>query len=131
MFKSKMRSLPDGYVEIIVNPSKIWKASANMIYWPTLTRIRSYLELHRYPLFVGSDENTLVIEADSGRFEITVQPQLSLGRGSRSVPITMGPFTPDTPQELHDLKAQIADLFVKGKKVNWKGPEDLKGWWDE
>lgn len=130
-FGSKERALPDGYVEVIVNPAQIWKASVNMIYWPTMTRIRSYLELHRYPLFAGSDENTVVIQADFGRFEIRVKEQLSIGKGSRSVPIVMGPFTEDTPQELHDLKGQIANLFVKGKKIDWKGPEDLKGWWEE
>lgn len=130
MFRPKTRTLSDGYVEVIVNPAQIWKASVNMIYWPMMTRIRSFLELHRFRLVSGGDDETLVIDDESGKFEIRVPEQLSFGRGSRRVAIVMGPFTSETSSKVVELKQQIPDLFVKGKKINWQGPEDLRGWWD-
>ena len=130
MFLPKIRSLPNDYVEVIVNPAQIWKPSLNMIYWPTMTRVRSYIELHRFPVSGSEDDGRIVIEGEYGRFEILIKEQLSVGRGSRRVPIVMGPFSADMPAEIHNLKQEIADLFVKGKKIDWKGPEDLRGWWD-
>ena len=101
-----------------------------MIYWPTMTRVRSYIELHRFPICESNDDSRLVIEGEYGRFDISIKEQLSVGRGSRRVPTVMGPFTAEMPSEIHNLKQEIADLFVKGKKIDWKGPEDLRGWWD-
>ena len=130
MFLPKIRSLPNDYVEVIVNPAQIWKPSINMIFWPTMTRVRSYIELHRFPIAESEDDSKLIIHGEFGRFEISIKEQLSVGRGSRRVPILMGPFTAEMPPEIHNLKQEIADLFVKGKKIDWRGPEDLRGWWD-
>ncbi|MFT5194382.1 MAG: hypothetical protein ACI9EW_002562 [Cellvibrionaceae bacterium] len=134
-FGSKDRQLPDGYIEITVNPSRIWKSSVNMIYWPTIVRIRNYLELHHFSVTQKNDmlivEFKTEAETDPIQFEIHVEPQLSVGRGSRKVAVVMGPIDPAMPPEIHGLKDEIAGLFVKGTKINWKGPENLKGWWDE
>ena len=128
-FGSKQRELPDGYVEITINPKQIWKPSLNMIYWPTLTRVYSYLEMHKFP--VSQQDNTVLIETDFGRFEIHIEEKMTVGRGANRVAIVMGPFSAVMPPEIHNLKQEIADLFVKGKKINWRGPEDMRGWWEE
>ena len=129
-FAPKSKELPNGYFELIVDPSKIWKKSLNMIYWPTDVRVRSYLEMHKHKLVKAEDE-ILVIEQQNGRqFEIQIERKLCVGRGARRVSIVMGPFDANTPPEIESLKQEIADLFVKGKKIDWKGPEDLRGWWE-
>ncbi|MEM8862140.1 MAG: hypothetical protein AAGD96_27785 [Chloroflexota bacterium] len=129
-FGPRKKELPNGYIELIIDPSRIWKKSLNMIYWPTDVRVRSYLEMHKHKLVKAEDEILVIEQTNGQQFEIQIERKLTVGRGARRVSIVMGPFNDQTPPEIESLKQEIADLFVKGKKIDWRGPEDMRGWWE-
>ncbi len=128
-FGSSEKQLPDGYVKLTINPRQIWKPSPNMLAWPTRIRVFNYLEHKKFPV-VDELDGPVVINTDFGRFELHIEEKATVGRGSRRVSIVMGPFNATMPPEIHSLRQEIADLFVKGKKVDWHGPANLRGWWE-